>query len=196
VSPNATLRGCGNNIIGTVVNNGGTILTTNCVPLPSPPRFLQHPVSLTVTQGAAATFSVRVAGTPTPTLRWRFRPLSGAESDVSGAVGTNLSIPVVAGAHAGSYRAVASNSSGSVTSAVAVLRVLIPPSIGSLTHAGSVTQVGFQSIAGLNYGLAYKDRLKDPAWTPLGSVPGTGGLLTLSDPAATGPTRFYRVRVE
>ena len=99
-------------------------------------------------------------------------------------------------AHAGSYRVVASNNSGSVTSAIALLRVLIPPSIGSMTHTNSLTQVKFQSIAGLNYVLEYKVRLNDPAWTPLSSVPGTGGFLTLSDPAATSPTRFYRVRVE
>ena len=195
VSPNATLTGC-SNIVGPVVNNGGTILTTNCGTVATPPEFLQQPVSLTVTQGSSATFWVTVSGTPTPTLQWRYMPPGGAEEDVPGAVGTNLSILGVMAAHAGSYRAVASNDSGSVTSAVALLRVLIPPSIGSTTHTGGVTHVEFQSIAGLNYVLEYKDHLEDPMWTPLGSVSGTGALLTLDDPAAAALTRFYRVRVE
>jgi hypothetical protein len=195
VSPNATLTGC-NDIIGTVINRGGTILTTNCTLSVQPPSFLQQPVSLTVTQGAAATFSVSVAGSPPPTLQWRFTAPGGAEVDLPGAVGSVLSLPDASASDAGSYRVVASNDSGSVTSAVAVLRVLVPPAIVGAAHAGSVTQVEVQSIPGLTYVLEYKDQLDDPAWTPLGSIIGTGAVLTLEDSAATAPTRFYRVRVE
>jgi hypothetical protein len=71
-----------------------------------------------------------------------------------------------------------------------------PPEIASVTHAEGVTQVKLNSVPGLNYVLEYKDQLDNPAWTPLGSVPGNGAILTLLDPAATAATRFYRVRVE
>jgi hypothetical protein len=195
VSPNASLTGC-NDIIGTVINNSGTITITNCATLAEPPTFLQQPVSLTVTQGAAATFSISVAGTPPPTLQWRFTPLGGAEVDLPGAVEPVLSLPAIQASDAGNYRAVARNDSGSVTSMVAVLRVLIPPAVVSTTHTGGVTQVEFQSVARLNYFLEYKNQLEDAAWKPLGSVVGTGAVLMLEDPAATATTRFYRVRVE
>jgi hypothetical protein len=195
VSPNATLRGC-NDIIGAVINNGGIVALTNCSTQAEPPSFLQHPVSLTVTQGGAAAFSVSVAGTPAPTLQWRFTPLNGAEIDLPGAVGPVLSLPAVQASDAGSYRVVASNPSGSVTSSGAVLHVLIPPDIVSVSHAGGRTRIEFQSISGLTYFLEFKAHLDDPVWTPIQSVAGTGALLALEDPAATTATRFYRLRVE
>jgi hypothetical protein len=44
------------------------------------------------------------------------------------------------------------------------------------------------------YRLEYTDSLAEPAWTPLPLVPGNGGLVTLTDPAAVDQQRFYRVR--
>lgn len=67
----------------------------------------------------------------------------------------------------------------------------------SATRNGNVMSLSFPSSAGVTYVLQYKDALTDATWISLlpGS-PGTGGLMTLSDPAATTPTRFYRVWVQ
>ena len=54
--------------------------------------------------------------------------------------------------------------------------------------------VSVPSRSGRVYCLEYKTSLGDPAWTPLPLMAGNGGTLTLTDPTATGATRFYRVR--
>lgn len=45
-----------------------------------------------------------------------------------------------------------------------------------------------------SYVLEFKNSLADMNWIPLPAVPGNGGLLMLTDPNATMPQRFYRVR--
>ena len=60
----------------------------------------------------------------------------------------------------------------------------------------------YDTIAGCQYRLVYKEDMAAPGWTPVtlplpeGWQPG-GGLITLSDPGAVGrPHRFYRVEVK
>lgn len=44
------------------------------------------------------------------------------------------------------------------------------------------------------YAMEYKNSLADNNWTALPLIAGTGGVLTLTDPTATGAQRYYRVR--
>ncbi|MFM1770298.1 MAG: hypothetical protein RJA22_2827 [Verrucomicrobiota bacterium] len=194
ISPNATVTGCAT-ILGQVINNGGTLSTSNCVPLPVPPRFLQVPASLTVTQGAAATFTAAVAGSPAPALRWHFTPNGGVETLLSGATNATLALASVQPGDAGTYRVEASNPSGTV-SASATLQLLLPPSLGTVTFSTTSASVAVATQSGLTYVLEYKSQLGDPAWTTLLTTNGTGGLLLLTDPAPGLPARFYRVRVQ
>ena len=99
-------------------------------------------------------------------------------------------------ADAGSYSVVASNAAGPQASAPAALRVLISPTITSITRSASTAQISFTSEAGLSYTVEFKDAVDAPAWGALAPVPGTGGLLTVTDAAATVESRIYRVRVE
>jgi hypothetical protein len=195
ISPNATLTGC-SNIIGSVINNGGTIATTNCAVSSVPPQFTQQPANLTVTQGATATFSASASGTPAPGYQWRFTVPGGTEIDVAGATSALLVISNVQTASAGDYRVIASNPSGSVTSAVATLRVLVRPTLGNVTFATTNATVSFESVSGLRYVLEYKNQIQDPIWLPLGSTNGTGGIMTLHDPDPDPAARFYRVRAD
>jgi hypothetical protein len=48
--------------------------------------------------------------------------------------------------------------------------------------------------SGRVYALEYKDSLADPAWSPLPLQAGDGGTKKLTDEAATGSQRFYRLR--
>jgi uncharacterized repeat protein (TIGR01451 family) len=58
--------------------------------------------------------------------------------------------------------------------------------------------LSFPTEIGKSYTVQYKNTLSDPTWTdlvPPGSVPGTGGVMTITDssPAALHPSRFYRI---
>jgi hypothetical protein len=194
VSPNATLTGCGN-IVGSVVNNGGTITLSNCPGLATPPSFLESPASLSVTQGATATFSAAVSGNPTPQLQWYFTPQGGAESPVAGATNATLTLVGVQSSQAGAYRIQATNSGGAA-SRTATLSLLLAPSLGNVTYSTTSASVSVATQAGLTYLLEYKGSLNDPAWTLLLSTNGTGGVMTLLDQAPGLPARFYRVRVQ
>ena len=49
---------------------------------------------------------------------------------------------------------------------------------------------------GKTYVLEYRDSAAGSSWMALPSAVGTGGLLTLTDPAVNIPSRFYRVRTQ
>ena len=190
ISPHATLDGCGI-IIGAIVNNG--VNAVNCGGGGVPPVITQPPASLTVTQGFPASFSVTATGTPAPTYQWRFGPDPGG--DLPGATSSSFNLSDAQAGDAGHYRVVVSNASGSVTSVVALLRVLLPPAIATAQFSGDTFNISFPGVSGLNYVIESKDHLDDPVWTPIQSAPGTGALLTFMDSTPLVPTRFYRVRV-
>src|SRR5262249_3103728 len=92
--------------------------------VPTPPSITSNPTNISVAVGDNAAFQLGVSGTPPFTYQWFFNG-----KQVSGAVGNSLALNSVSSANAGAYQAVVGNSVGSVTSAVALLSVLIPPSI-------------------------------------------------------------------
>lgn len=67
----------------------------------------------------------------------------------------------------------------------------------TLTNFASVTagiRFSFNSDAGVNYLVEFKNDLAEPAWQPLATLAGNGGLLHVTNnPAATG-ARFFQVR--
>ena len=90
----------------------------------SPPSISMQPQSRTVTIGGAASFTVVATGSPAPTYQWRKTGANLADATMA-----SYTIPTVTTNHAGDYTVVASNTSGSVTSLMATLTVLVPPSI-------------------------------------------------------------------
>jgi hypothetical protein len=54
--------------------------------------------------------------------------------------------------------------------------------------------ISLSTRSGRVYALEYKNSLADGNWTMLPLTAGNGGVLTLTDPAATSVQRFYRVR--
>ncbi len=188
ISSNATLSGCGT-IIGTVINNG--IIATNCGGSSVLPSIIQPPMSLTVTQEATAVFRVIVSGTPPLTYQWRFQ---GAP--ISGATATNYAVVSARLSDAGDYDVVVSDSAGSVTSPPATLRVLVPSSITNSLLTGSTSIISFSSINVLRYTLQFKDNLDETNWTDIPPpVTGNGSVISIPDPQATVPRRFYRLRI-
>ncbi len=86
---------------------------------PLAPVFTLQPQSRSLYQGNNVTFTANAIGRPDPAYQWR---LNGG--NVSAATNASYTITSVQTNHAGNYTVVASNSSGSVTSAVAGLTVL------------------------------------------------------------------------
>ena len=193
LSSNATLSGCGT-VIGTLVSHGTD--SRNCGSTSGPPVITQQPASLVLTQGATAVFSVQATGPGPLSYQWRFGVPGTGGGNIPGATQSTLTLRGVQSTNAGNYRVMVSNASGVATSVVATLRVLVSPVIGQAVLSGSGFEVSFPSVNALTYFLEFKDRLDAPTWTPLGSAPGTGSMLTLMDASPAVPVRFYRVRVE
>ena len=82
------------------------------------PVIAPQPTNLTVNVGDTAVFSSGATGVPTPTLQWY---VNGAA--ISGQTNGTLTIPNAQGTNIGSYKLVASNTAGSVTSSVVTLTV-------------------------------------------------------------------------
>ena len=161
------------------------------ITVPQPPIITSPPANQTVTNGATATFNVTATG-PAPILyQWK---RNGA--DLAGRTNSSLVLTGVRPTDSGSYTVVVRNSGGSVTSAAATLRVLVVPAITGISRAGATAGISFLSESGLSYTVEYRNSLAVPGWTSLTPVIGTGVRLTVTDPAATAPARFYRVRVQ
>ena len=111
----------------TVTNSAGSqsasaTLTVN--PAATGPSITGPPQSLTVTNGGLASFSVIATGTAPLSYQW----LKGA-APVPTATNAIYSISSVTTNDAGGYSVIVSNSVNSITSTMATLTVLLPPSI-------------------------------------------------------------------
>jgi hypothetical protein len=109
-----------------VVNGLGSSLTSSVAVLTIlyPPAIEQSPQSAVVLNGSNVSFSVTASGSAPLSYQWR-----QAGMPISGAVTTNLSLAGVTTNDNGAYDVVVSNPYGSVTSAVASLTVVFPPSL-------------------------------------------------------------------
>jgi Ig-like domain-containing protein/pectinesterase len=86
------------------------------------PNILANPVSITVTAGTTAAFSVSATGVPDPTYQWL---RSG--TNLVGQTSATLTIPTTLPSDAGSYSVIVSNGAGAVTSSSATLTVVLTP---------------------------------------------------------------------
>ena len=103
-----------------------------------PPSITGQPTNFTVISGSNATFNVTAAGSAPLSYQWQ-----RAGTNLPGATATVLQMNGVQPAQAGSYRVIVTNSAGTVTSAVATLTVLVPPSV-------TIPPTNFTVISGSN----------------------------------------------
>ena len=130
-----------------VVTNGfGSITSapaTLTVVLPAPPGIAQQPQSVTTNAGAAVAFSVTATGSAPLAYQWRF-----GGSPISNGTNTTYTLAAATTNNAGNYDVIVTNSSGTVTSSVAVLTVTAPSAgdVGSVVIA-EIYPGGGKSVA-------------------------------------------------
>jgi hypothetical protein len=88
-----------------------------------PPSIVTQPINQTVAAGASAAFQVSAAGSSPLTYQWM-----GNGSPLVGATASSLVLNKVQTNQAGGYCAIITNAAGSITSVLANLTVLVPPS--------------------------------------------------------------------
>jgi hypothetical protein len=155
-----------------------------------PPSISIQPTNQAALTGASTSFSVNADGTQPLSYQWLFNaaPLAGATNNT-------LSLTNVHSNQAGAYSAVVTNTAGSITSVVAILTILVPPTITKISLAGATVSLTLDSVAGLNYMLEYKDALSSPSWISLPpGMPGTGRVLTFQYTNAARTSGFYRIQ--
>ncbi len=130
-----------------VVGNNGAILNVSQAPVilaqPQPP-------SQFAAAGKSVTLQVTGSGSQSLTYQWQLNSQNLANSaNVAGATGPALTLTGVTLSSSGSYDVIVGDSLGSVTSAVAVVTVGIPPSITSqpLGTVGKETKLAGQDAS-------------------------------------------------
>ena len=115
---------------------------------PVVPVITAQPTNQAVPAGANATFTVAASGTPTPSLQWQVSTNGGAtfrnlttDPPYSGVTSASLTITAATTSlHGARYCAIATNSAGAATSAVATLTVTV-------IAGGSFSQQGPKLVA-------------------------------------------------
>ena len=87
------------------------------------PTITRQPASVTGKVGSTVTFRAGADGHPAPTVQWQRKVVGGSWKAIKGATSTSLKVKVSSSLHKASYRAVFTNSAGSVTSKSAKLTV-------------------------------------------------------------------------
>jgi uncharacterized protein YdaL len=153
------------------------------------PTIVEEPQSATVVLGADVMWRVAAVGTEPLRYAWRHNG-----SPLAGATNSSLSLSNIRPVHAGTYAVEVQNQFGITTSTGATLTVTAPPL--RIQNANGIT-LGFDALAGIAYGVEYKNSFADPDWQSLATATGVSGNVTVPDPAAAGqPMRLYRLRAE
>jgi hypothetical protein len=164
-----------------------------------PPSLTSQPTNLSVLAGGTAAFSATANGTAPLAYQWMDNGTNLADGPgTSGATTPNLALSNVSTNSAGNYSLVVTNAYGSITSSVARLTVILPPTIASIAAnlKGSITlQLG--GSPGATYILETKSDLGSPdAWLPVATnVFDLTGLWQFTDPQTTNfPQKYYRLK--
>ena len=164
------------------------LVGTNSPVVTAPPSITTQPQSLTVAVGTTTNFFVGATGDAPLNYFWSFNtntPVGGNSN--------SLALINIQTTNAGSYRVIITNSAGVVTSSVATLTVLVPPSITAnptnLTVATGANPV-FNVNATGSATLLYQWYLDDTN-TPLAGA--TNATLTLSSVDAADAGNYFVV---
>lgn len=183
------------NASGTATSSAATLTVTAS---PVAATVIASPVSATVTAGATASFSATVGGTPAPAVQWQISRDAGASfANINGATATAYTTPAtVLADNNNRYRIVATNASGSATSAAATLTVNAPANVFQgrawatgqqlevndndvLKYAGVIDDLGRVTVL-----FTKSDGTRNVLWATRGVANGAGLAPTWSTPVA------------
>jgi hypothetical protein len=157
---------------------------------PLPPAVVVPPVSQTVVAGESVVFNVTATGMQPINYQWYFNNAATAPSSTNSA----FTLANISTNQTGAYSVLLTNVYGSVTSAVANLVVVPPPSIVLLTSTNgfSLTAMTAQEIT---YSIQQTTNLAPPViWQRVATnTTGTNGLIQFAATNTAGPSVFYRV---
>ena len=123
-------RAVSSNSAGMVTTNAAWLTVT---PLESAPMVTTQPADLAVIAGATASFSAAASGTPSPSVQWQSSLDGSLWANIPGATYTDYKFTAQLGDNAILYRAVFSNSAGTVTTNAARLTVTPAASVPVIT---------------------------------------------------------------
>lgn len=151
-----------------------TFITKIPAVTPIAPTITAQPVSQNILAGSNAIFTVTAAGTQPLAYQWRFDSTNLPNQTNATVTITNAQL-----ANEGPYRVVVSNTGGSVTSMVATLTIVFPPSVTSQPQSQIVTagtDVNFGVTVNGTFPLSYR-------WQFNGSniATGTNAILAISN---------------
>jgi len=174
-------------------NNSATLATM----VTGLPIILAQPMSLSVTNGAMAVFSVQATGIGPLAYQWTFE-----DAPINGATNTSFTIASVGQGDFGTYRVVVSNPNGAVASDPAeLLPAMLPTAItlpqslltstgarlnGSVNPNGLLTTVIFEWGAATNYDNATAPQMLNGGLLPVPVVADVAGL-------AAGTNYHFRI---
>jgi hypothetical protein len=139
---------------GTPIGKSGTVQYSVTTTVPA---ITTQPVSLTVTAGASATFTVVASGTAPLAYQWQ-----KGGGTINGATSASYTIAATSATDAGTYTCVVTNSAGTATSNAATLTVnavVVAPTITTQPTSASVavgSGVTFSIVASGTAPLAYQ----------------------------------------
>ncbi|HEY7158407.1 MAG TPA: immunoglobulin domain-containing protein [Gemmataceae bacterium] len=118
-------------------SNGSATTTAASLTVQFAPTVTSNPANQTVTAGSTATFTASASGMPLPTVQWQESSDGGKTfSNIDGATSPTLTLSNVQVSQNGhEYRAVFTNSIGTVTSTAATLTVQTAPAFTSANNA-------------------------------------------------------------
>ncbi len=160
-----------------------------------PPVITVQPASVTVTNGANATFTVTAVSATRMSYQWYFNG-----TPISGAGKSDYTRKNVTPANAGKYSVIVANASGAVTSADAWLTILStsapPPLRFALTQ---MTTNGFRMVlsgpSGTNYIIYASNNLNK--WSPISTNAAPNGMVDYTDPLGSRRSiRYYRAGLQ
>jgi kumamolisin len=146
-------------ITAATTNNSGNyslIVTNSCGSVTSSvavlnvgftPEFSAQPANLTILSGSNAVFSATVSGSTPLVDQWRKNGTNLVNgTHVSGATSNVLTLTAITTNGSGNYNLSVTNSFGAITSSVATLTVVLPPTITSSTVTNRTVQCGSNNV--------------------------------------------------
>jgi len=173
------------NALGSAISFGAFL----SIGSPTPPGIAVQPADASALPGGSASFSVQAYGVPTPSYQWLHYGTNINGDTLSTLLLTNVQVP-----DAGVYSVFIFNSSGSLTSQVAILTVGDPAMVASLAVSNGAVKLSWNTLVGRDYQAQFNNDISSLSWSNLSAViTATNLLASVIDSPGTIQRRYYRV---